>query len=224
MTDWPPVAVGNTTMSEKSDSNTSGERTDSETNYTVEYGPEPWKNPKRLRDLYVEKGWSQYEIADHFDVKQPTIAYWMDKLEIESRPPMHEWDARKLYRTAGLKGKHQYKVREPEDAEKDFQQFYEHEIVALLEFEASEVFADDTVIHHAMNSPHGVDLPENLDVLGAREHVQLHAGGGGTAHPRIVLQEVFDEEDPLSEERMQAAKIRHWKSRFESSNGVVADD
>lgn len=44
---------------------------------------EPWKSASRLRQLYVEEGLTQAEIADQFDIDQSTVWYWMNQLNVE---------------------------------------------------------------------------------------------------------------------------------------------
>lgn len=44
-----------------------------------------YRSEEVLRELYHEKGMSQSEIADEFDVSQATINNWIQKLDIESR-------------------------------------------------------------------------------------------------------------------------------------------
>jgi hypothetical protein len=126
------------------------------------------------------------------------------------------------------RGKIQYHVP---DGDGGRETFYQHQLVALLEFSADEVFADDTHIHHEMGSPVAVDTPENLDVLGDREHICLHAGGAGCIHPEIVLADIFasrDEppvpEDPTADVNRKRAKLRQWRHRLQEENTTETAD
>jgi len=57
---------------------------------TFEHGGLAYKDPKVLRTLYWERGWTQQQIGDHFDVTRRTISYWMRKLDIDTRPTPSE--------------------------------------------------------------------------------------------------------------------------------------
>jgi hypothetical protein len=156
---------------------------------TFQYGIETYKDPKVLRTLYHEEGLSQADIAYSFNVTQQTVSHWMRKFDIETRPPMDERD-RSVSKSQHPKAKVQYHVP---DGGGGVERFYRHQLVALLEFEASEVFANDTHVHHEMGSPVVVDVPENLDVIGDAAHVRAHAGGAACIHPDIVLIEMRDD-------------------------------
>ena len=43
----------------------------------------PYKKADVLKELYVERDLSQYQIADRYDVTQPTVWYWLDHHDIE---------------------------------------------------------------------------------------------------------------------------------------------
>jgi DNA-binding transcriptional regulator YiaG len=160
---------------------------------------EPYKRPETLERLYWGEELSQYQIADRFGVSQQTIAYWMEKRGIDTRSPK-ALGSPSISKTRKDDGKVLYHIP---DGEGERGRVYRHQLVALLAFSASEVFADDTHVHHQMGAPVAVDVAENLDVLGDREHIQLHAGGGGCTHPGRVLTELFcgSEEATLGDEQ-----------------------
>jgi len=49
------------------------------------YENKPWRDEEVLRELYHGEGMTQKEIADEFDIIQPTVSKWFLKLDIESR-------------------------------------------------------------------------------------------------------------------------------------------
>jgi len=173
------------------------------------------QKPKNLRILYHDLQWSQREIADFYEVEQPTISRAMNDVGIETRQPMH-LRSPSISKSTREDGKVQYHVP---DGDGGRQRFYRHQLVGLLSTEASgnwaftpsEVFADDTHIHHEMASPLALDIPQNLDVITSREHVQLHASGG-VKHPELVLAEVFENDGLSSEDRRRLRKRRMWTS------------
>lgn len=153
----------------------------------------PYQQEDTLRDLYHGRGLSQSEVAERFDVTQQCISIWMDRHDIEPRSQ----DAA-ISKSTREDGKVQYLVPTPRD-EDGRDTVYRHQLVALLAedvgggwaYEPSDVFGENTHCHHEMNSPVGVDLPENLAVLDASEHLQLH-GGGYTSQVEGVLGEIFE--------------------------------
>jgi len=209
------------------ESDTSG--ADSDTNSNLEYGPEPYKDPEILRELYHDKGWSQHQIADHFDITQQTISYWFAEMEIESRLPMHERDP-SISVTRREDGKVQHHVP---DGDGGRFRFYRHQLVALLAEDEDgswhienpfDIISDERnelVIHHSMNAPVPIDIPENLEAMSQREHVEGHAGGAIVHHPRVVFYELFHEE--MSEGRKRAMKSHMWGRRFSAESAGIAD-
>lgn len=45
----------------------------------------PWRDEETLRELYVEEGMNQKEMADELGCTEATIGTWMDRHEIERR-------------------------------------------------------------------------------------------------------------------------------------------
>jgi len=125
----------------------------------------------------------------------------MEKLDIETRPPMDERErsGQAVRRNRLDDDKILYAVSDvDEDGEDEITYFQEHQLVALLEFDPYDVFGDNTHVHHIMSCPIPVDLPENLDVLGAREHLQLHAGGAWEPKIEDTLDEIRDDDGDQS--------------------------
>jgi hypothetical protein len=47
----------------------------------------PYRDKKVLRELYVGRGMSTYEVADELDTSRATVSRWLDKHEIDTRGP-----------------------------------------------------------------------------------------------------------------------------------------
>src|SRR6056297_974458 len=121
----------------------------------------PYQSKETLERLYFEQGLSQYDIADRFGISQPTVSYWFDQYDIRG-------ETQNFYRVEKPDGKLQLQTPSGETV-------YCHQVVALQDYSISEVFHEDTHVHHLMGSGESVDLPEKLDVLHGGEHVRRHA-------------------------------------------------
>ncbi|MXR50661.1 hypothetical protein GRX03_03430 [Halovenus sp. WSH3] len=161
----------------------------------------PFQQEETLRRLYHDEDLSQEQIGDRFGVSQQTIGYWMAEHEIETRPPMHERD-RTISVPTREDGRTQFKVPNFDRAGEPIRtSFYRYQLVALLAndddgdwlYSISDVFGDNTHVHHRMNAPVPVDIPDNLEVLAVHEHHQLHASFSHTDEAEAVLSEVFEE-------------------------------
>lgn len=167
-------------------------------------GVEPYEKAENLQALYHDRGWSQREIADFYDVDQSTISRTMNEVDVETRKPMH-LRTPSLSKSVREDGYVRFIIANGDGGQDSL---YRHQLVALLAtkegnawaFSASEVFSPRTQIHHEMASSIALDVPVNLDVVGAREHVHIHSGTGVTSD---------DVERVLSE-------MREWPSE----NGV----
>jgi transposase len=66
----------------------------------------PWRDEDRLRELYLNQGLSQEELASEFDCSATTVYRWLSKFEIEKRREEHPWRdeqaLRELYVDDGL--------------------------------------------------------------------------------------------------------------------------
>jgi transcriptional regulator with XRE-family HTH domain len=153
----------------------------------------PHQDPDLLRELYHDEGLSQTEVGDELGCDQATVSKWMRKFGIETRPPMHERERKAVYRSVDDNGKVQYLARNGDGPERLVS---EHQLVALLEYDAEDVFAPETHVHHLMAAPHAVDLPENLVVLNHRDHIRRHAEGTATDDPEVILAHIRGEFDP----------------------------
>lgn len=50
----------------------------------------PWEDENKLRELYIEEGYTTQEIGDYFDVAQPIIYRALAASNIETRPPKRD--------------------------------------------------------------------------------------------------------------------------------------
>ena len=188
---------------------------ESHSNSNVEYGPEPWKNPDRLDELYHGEGHSQYKIAERFDISQPTVAYWMDKFNIEARPPMHERDPRGIYRCQKPNFRSQYFINDiGGDTEDRVVNFYESNLVALHNEELWDVLVDDnTDVDHKLNSPLHINLPQNLRVMDTTDHLSDHANGEADIPPAFFWAAIEADDVLPSDTRRRLRKLQQWRQR-----------
>lgn len=185
----------------------------------VREGREAYENPEKLRTLYHDLEWSQAMIADFWDVDQSTISRVMGRLGIETRPPMHE-RGRSISKSKQAKGKVQIAVP---DCDGDYDRFYRHQLVILLatdengEWEVGphEVFAPWSVVHHSANLPAAVDAPPNLELMGAQEHIEMHAAGyTGVESPMLAT--FFKDYEPASDSEM--GRLKEWERQIDDDN------
>jgi hypothetical protein len=188
-------------------------------------GIEPYEKARNLEALYHEYEWSQTQIADFYGIDQATISRAMDAEGVETRPPMH-LRTPSISKSTRADGTVQFHVP---DGEGGHDRFNRHELVALLAvdgdgewaFDPSDVFADDTHIHHEMASPIAFDVPENLDVVSPTEHAQIHATGGVT-NPEIILVEMRHWpriQYGISPNRSKIHKLRQLRGRLNTETG-----
>jgi transposase len=58
----------------------------------------PWRDREKMKDLYVEKDLSQYEIADRFGCTQANVSKWVKRHDLEKEHPWHDEEKmRQLY-------------------------------------------------------------------------------------------------------------------------------
>lgn len=146
----------------------------------------PHQDPERLRELYHGKGLTQAEVGERLGVDQPTISKWMDILDIETRPDAVERNDGRSVRYSERRDKRS-QIDVP-DSDGDMVTLYESQLVALTSFSVSEVFGDDTHIHHRLGSGEHLNLPANLEVMAAAEHTHRHAKGIATDPPETVFE------------------------------------
>jgi hypothetical protein len=201
-----------------------------------EYGIEPHKDPEVLRYLYHDEELSQAEIGRLCDISQPTVSEWMDKFDIEARPPMDERN-RSISASRQPREKVQYHIP---SGDGETERIYRHQLVALLAedqsgdwaYNVEDIFGGDSHIHHEMAAPVAVDIPENLAVVTPREHTHIHGSSGPALIDRVeeVLSEIYEgydgEPDPVDipdqhAVRKQRLKREQWDGCIDSQ---PADD
>lgn len=155
-----------------------------------------------LERLYVDEGLTQAEVGEVLNVDQATVSRQLRKNDIETRsegrPPIEDDEATAVYRLVDKNGKVTYIEDGGGNPERLIS---EHQLVALQDFSASEVFGAGNDVHHLMGAPHAVDLCPNLIVLDSREHIRRHAEGTATVDdPETVLQHIFGEFEPFEDD------------------------
>lgn len=190
---------------------------------------QPYKDAEVLRELYIEDGHTQAEIAEFYNIDQSTVYYWLNKHGIERGEP-------DVYRNDTGNGHIQYVIPGEEEAS-----FYQHQLIACLdpEFTTEEIFGkggdkysegDDTeygpgnepVVHHLMAAPFAIDIEENLLVKGRADHMRGHGLGTIVDPPSTILQFLFDDDDPddYAHFGSRQERLDDWYDRLEQlSNG-----
>lgn len=52
-----------------------------------EFEYRPWRDKELLHELYIERGYSTYEIADMFECSRYAVNKWLHRFDIPTRPP-----------------------------------------------------------------------------------------------------------------------------------------
>ena len=136
-----------------------------------------YTDEETLRRLYHEEGLSQSEIGDKFGVNSNTIAYQMDKLDIEADmryydphyPPHHHF-----FKNESVSVGYEYE-RVSTYVDGSLYTIPIHRLVAvgIGEIEPSEFFDWDIVVHH--KSGHGLDNRHcNLERMTRGDHTSHH--------------------------------------------------
>jgi len=124
---------------------------------------EPWQDEETLRQLYVEEGMSQPQIAEKFGCSNKTISRWMKKFDIKVRTKS---DTPTSFHT----NKRGYEIcQDGTEREK----FFLHQLLITVENDPHETFSQDNAIHHVNNISWDNRL-ENLELMSLSEHQKLH--------------------------------------------------
>lgn len=198
-------------MTDANDGGMTAGRTESDNNGQPRV--EPWKDKQTLVRLYHEEGKSQYDIAARFDVSQPTIGYWMDELDIDTRQPSDR-ECQDVYFNES-DGYFQLLVPGGDDTVS----IYQHQLVALVDHRIEEVFGDGRVVHHEINSSVALDLPANLTPMFSGEHRQHHNEDydAHTATARVLADIFADDAEmsgSISMDRERCHRLRHWHQKI----------
>jgi len=141
----------------------------------------PYQQEEVLREYYINRDFTQQEVADHFNVVVGTINDWIKTYDIEK-------DRRSINSESSAIGYVNYY----QGAE-----FIgcQHQIEALRSSHVSEVFADDTECHHKLGSPVKLDIACNLDVVEGDDHTADHADGTATVDPEELIPTLCEPDD-----------------------------
>lgn len=141
------------------------------------------KDPVVLYTLYHERGLSQGEIGDRLGVCQQTISREMDRHSIETNTPPEVGTFSRPWRSDGDDEDDEDDDEDNDDVrytkyravEPDGTQAWvsTHQVLALNDHRAEDVFGEGQVVHHRAEAPYAVNLPENLEVMTRSEHSRL---------------------------------------------------
>jgi hypothetical protein len=130
-----------------------------------------YQDARVLQALYVEQEMTQPEIADIFDINHGTISYWLDKHNIDARPPktpnLHAGYCEK--QSYGYNSG--YYVWVSLDPDGKVRRMSVHRLLAVAEYGVDEVA--DKQVHHKNGIPWD-NRPENIEPLTAEEHSKEH--------------------------------------------------
>jgi len=134
-----------------------------------------YKDADFMQKLYVECGESTYSIAELLDCSRETIRRWLQKHDIDTdkrgRPEKSE-SSKYIYRRENDKNYVQYAVGNPNE---DVSTFYEHQLVLIAEgAEPSNVFSENEMETHFENGCPLDTRPDNVELMDAGEHKELH--------------------------------------------------
>jgi len=130
---------------------------------------QPWKDEQRMREEYLENGKSITELSDEFDCGRTTIARWLDRHDIPTRPSTHE----KPPSVHVLANGYEYVTVKTNGEQKHA---FIHRLLAVAcgKLSTSE-FGDRRLIIHHKNQIPWDNRPENIEVMGLAEHSRHHS-------------------------------------------------
>lgn len=143
--------------------------TDSDLQDAIEDALHPEMDPLILMYLYHVKGWSMDQIGDRFGVSSGCISYYCDEFDIETS---RGYPDPEISRIVGY-GDNPYTVYWGSDDD----HLYQHQLVACLDNDPHEVFADGIHVDHKLNSGMAVDFGKNVRLLDAGAHTRRHVDG-----------------------------------------------
>jgi len=127
----------------------------------------PYREEESLKRLYYEEGLTQKQIAEKFDVHRQTIANAIEDLGIEKkdRYEILAGMLREEYATF-YQNEKGYEKWSTENGE-----VYLHRLICVAEYGFDAI--RDNHVHHK-NGIRWDNRVENLEVLSAKEHIQMH--------------------------------------------------
>ncbi|WP_134672642.1 helix-turn-helix domain-containing protein [Halorussus marinus] len=139
---------------------------------------QPWQNAAVLTHLYQHNGLTTREIADRLGCNHSTVSRWLNIHGIETR---ENWKAgveaarranRSEYaRVRTLPSGYEY-WSSKEGSDRTNRLVYVHRLLAVAEHGFDAVA--DTQVHHRNGIPFD-NRPDNIELLDAAEHGQLHS-------------------------------------------------
>jgi transposase-like protein len=181
---------------------------------------EPYKSAEKLSELYHEQGLSQSEIGDKFGIDQSTVSYWMEKLDVESRPRNGERDCDNgVTRVLRDDFRVQYRIDNHGGfGENKTVWIYENNVVALEDNHPAVV--GEAEVDHLLQSPLKLNFIENLQPRLAEEHQQRHKPENSATPPVKMLNWVFGSTE--GDEQMSFDEVltwfKEWGRMVESNN------
>ena len=144
------------------------------TELTILNSDKPYRKERVLRELYHEKELSLAEVATKLGCCRQTVRRWMKQHGLERRTEGGQRTERATFSHDG--GGHElWTAREPDGSTAGV---YVHQLTAIANgSDASEVFADENVVHHGNNIAFD-NRPENITVVSRTQHRQIHAEAG----------------------------------------------
>lgn len=144
----------------------------------------PWRDPDILSELYCDQELSLRETADRLGCHHETVRAWLHRHEIETRSP----PTQKPYASVWQNSRgYEYAVSQL-DGVRSIVGI--HQLVAIADgADPHRVFSSETHIHHRLAGS-TLNVPGNIEVLDAQEHLSRHATG---SHDRPTPVEVLDQ-------------------------------
>jgi len=132
----------------------------------------PWMDEGNLREGYVNQGKTSYELADDWGCDSKTVRNWLDKFGIERRQT-GEWQRQEFVSLWHTEQGYVYWKDYTPPSRGD--SFPVHRLLAIAEHGPEAV--KDKHVHHKNGVPWDNRI-ENLELVGASEHIKLHQEKG----------------------------------------------
>ena len=128
----------------------------------------PWQNEQLLREYYLERKMSMYDIADRFGCSQNTISKYCRDFDIETRGGDGRPRKKKVSYFTATEWENAYEVWNESIYR---EQVKVHRLIAVAEHGVDAVA--DKHVHHKNGIPWD-NRPDNLEVLSLSDHMSLH--------------------------------------------------
>jgi DNA-binding CsgD family transcriptional regulator len=143
----------------------------------LEYGPRagdeaPWQDEELLRELYVQKKRSAYEIGDRLDCAAKTVLKWLRKYDIPVRGTSESVSISARRKPASyVVRKRGYVYWSTKDGN-DYFDVAVHRLLAVSEYGFDELKGKH--VHHK-NGVTFDNRPDNIELMTPSEHHSMHA-------------------------------------------------